>query len=147
MSLPFQDYPGRGRRLLGGTRGTVCRREYGLDFMRKTGQRVCAYCGADFTDSYRTWLTMALDHVVPAGVCKGLGIPAEWREDCSNKVLACAACNGFRNRYRPPVEPNAPMTLEAFYALRDRIFVERSARIVESHDADRAFFESKPWDR
>src|SRR5438270_13369266 len=123
--LPFDSYPGLGRQLLGRAPGANCRHEYGLTFMRKTGQTVCAYCGVDFSSSYETWLTMALDHVVPVSVCKALEVPDTWREDCSNRVLACAACNGFRNRYALPFEVVLPLTLEAFFDLRDKIFAER----------------------
>jgi hypothetical protein len=143
--LPFDAYPGGGSKLLGRARGTVCRRGYGLDFMRKTSQTTCAYCAADFAASYTTWLTMALDHVVPASVCISMGVPEDWREDCSNKVLSCGACNGFRNRYKPMIDVVQPLTLEVFYELRDHIFAERKELIAASHMTDRAFFEERPW--
>lgn len=130
---------------MGRVSGTNCRRGYGLQFMRTTGQTVCAYCGGDFASSYDTWLTMALDHVVPISVCIAMTLPSEWREDASNRVLACGACNGFRNRYLSPEVTGGPLTLDDFYDLRDRIFVERRELIAESHIADRAFFESQPW--
>lgn len=145
--LPFGTYPGVGRELLGRARGTICRREYGLDFMRKTGQTKCAYCGADFAVSYTTWLTMALDHVVPSSLCIAMKILEDWREDCSNRVLSCGACNGFRNRYKPSFDVVQPLTLEGFYQLRDHIFAERKELIAASHESDRAFFESRPWER
>jgi hypothetical protein len=115
--------------------------------MRKTGQRVCVYCGVDFTASYESWLTMALDHVVPSSVCNLLGLPAHWREDCINKVLACAACNGFRNRYQPIGVVLCPTSLEEFCRLRDEIFSERKALIATSHESDRRFFEARPWEQ
>lgn len=145
--LLFDSYPESGRILLGRAKGIVCRRGYGLDFMRKTGQVACAYCHSDFTASYEKWLTMALDHVVPVSVCLALEIPFEWREDCSNKVLSCAACNGFRNRYKPTIEVSTPLTLDDFYDLRDHIFSERSKLIAESHRADLEFFLSRPWEQ
>lgn len=138
--IPFDEYPGGGRTLLGPVKGANCRHEYGLQFMRKTGQTRCAYCSADFARSYETWLTMALDHVVPVGVCTELGIPAEWQEDITNKVLACAACNSFRNRYKPPADVSCPKTQDDFFDLRDRIFAERRKAILERHDSERAFF-------
>jgi hypothetical protein len=145
--LPFDLDPSGGRMLLGRARGTICRREYRLDFMRKTTQITCAYCGVDFAASYRIWLTMALDHVVPASVCISMDVPEDWREDCSNKVLSCGACNGFRNRYKPLSDVVQPMTLETFYRLRDHIFAERKQQIAASHEADLAFFESRSWER
>jgi hypothetical protein len=145
--LPFDDYPGKGRQLLGPVHGANCRREYGLAFMRKARQTTCAYCGQDLVATYQSWLTMALDHVVPVSVCISLGIPAEWREDCSNKVLCCAACNGFANRYKPTIDPGAPASLDTFYALRDHIFAERKQLIAERHESEREFFELRRWEQ
>jgi 5-methylcytosine-specific restriction endonuclease McrA len=144
--VPFDRYPGEGRELLGRVAGANCRHEYGLAFMQRTGQTRCAYCDADFAASYETWLTMALDHVVPASVCDSMAIPENWGEDYSNRVLACAACNGFRNRYSPIDNIAWPTTLEAFYDLRDRIFAQRRKLIADSHKAERAFFDSRPWE-
>lgn len=143
--LPFDEYPGGGRTPLGPVKGTNCRHQYGLEFMQKTGQTKCAYCGEDFVGSYRTWLTMALDHVVPASACAALGIPAEWQEDVTNKVLACAACNSFRNRYKPPADVRCPKTREAFFDLRDRVFAERKKAILQRHEEEAAFFGTRPW--
>jgi len=144
---PFDSYPHGGRALLGRVKGANCRREYGLRFMQVTGQTACAYCGLDFAAAYENWLQMALDHVVPSSVCKGFSLPDEWADDSSNKVLACAACNGFDNRYRVSVQAECPLTLEAFYALRDRIFAERKARIAERHRTEREFFERRLWEK
>ena len=145
---PFDDYPGCGRTLIGLVKGANCRHEYGLAFMKKTGQTKCAYCcQADFASSYKTWLTMALDHVIPASVCVKWGIPAEWREDCANIVLACSACNSFHNRYKPSPEFTIPETIEAFFALRDRVFSERKKLIMDRHAEERDFFDSRPWEK
>jgi len=143
--LPFDEYPEGGRRPLGRVSGAVCRRGYGVEFMRLTGQTKCAYCGVDFAGAYETWLAMALDHVVPVGICATLGIPEDWREDWSNRVLACAACNGFCNRYAPEAGVERPATLDAFYDLRDRAFTERRESTTETREAERMFFEKKPW--
>jgi len=101
---PFDSYPHQGRALLGVVKGSNCRHGYGLRFMQVTGQTSCAYCGRNFVDSYENWLNIALDHVIPISVCSGLGFAAEWVDDYANKVLACSACNGFRNRFRPPFD-------------------------------------------
>jgi hypothetical protein len=140
----FDDYPEGGRKLLDPEKGTNSRHEYGPAFMRKTGQTKCAYCGVDFTAKYETWLTMVLDHVVPVNVCNSIGAE-KWRDDSSNIVLSCAACNGFCNRYKPPVDIVQPLTLEAFYKLRDQIFGERHNLIAARHKSERAFFETRPW--
>lgn len=138
--IPFDRYPDQGRTLLGRVHGANCRHEYGLAFMRKTGETTCAYCGLDFAASYENWLTMALDHVVPVSVCRALGLSMDWQEDCINKVLACAACNSFHNRYKPVEQSDPPTLLEAFLELRDRIFAERRTLIAASHEQERAFY-------
>jgi hypothetical protein len=68
-----------------------------------------------------------------------------WAEDCSNKVLACAACNSFKNRYQPEKSIGAPETLAEFYALRDKVFAERKTLIAKARKEERSFFESRPW--
>jgi len=113
--------------------------------MITTGQTKCAYCGADFTSLFETWLTMALDHVIPLGVCESLRIPYEWREDCSNKVLACAACNSFRTRYEPKKGTKKPKTIVEFFNLRDAVFKERKKMILRRRKDERLFFDDHPW--
>ncbi len=144
---PFASYPHNGRTLLGPVKGDTCRNGYGLKFMQKTGQTKCAYCGLDFVESYENWLTMVLDHVVPVSVCRALNLPVEWQEDCLNKVLACAACNGFRNRYKPSASIVIPSSLVEFCVLRDRIFAERKQLIAQSHKKERAIFATRPWEK
>jgi hypothetical protein len=144
--LPFDSYPDKGRKLLGLVKGSNCRQEYGSEFMKRTGQRKCVYCGADLTKTYESWLTIVLDHVVPASVCISALISKEWCEDMSNRALACATCNGFCNHYKPTENIILPLTLEAFYDLRDRIFAERSKLIAERRKDERLFFDQRPWD-
>jgi 5-methylcytosine-specific restriction endonuclease McrA len=143
--LPFDAYPLRGQALLGRVTGDNCRRGYGLRFMQKTGQTTCAYCGLDFAASYENWLQMALDHVVPVSVCRSFSLPDDWTEDSSNRVLACAACNTFDNRYKTPLSTECPHTLTDFYRLRDSIFAERKERVAEKHRIERMFFEQRLW--
>ncbi len=142
--LPFTSYPQQGRALLGHVRGGNCRRGYGLYFIRLTKQSRCAYCGLDLLAAYEVWLNMALDHVVPHSACRDWGLPEGWREDYSNRVLCCTACNTFGNRYTPQGFER-PATLEQFYDLRDAIFMQRKSLIAKKHAEERAFFESAPW--
>lgn len=142
--LPFESYPHQGRELLGRVGGGNCRHEYGLKFMQITKQTKCAYCGMNLTVTYENWLTMALDHVVPDKVCRNWGLPEQWREDCTNKVLCCRSCNEFDNRYQPK-NSQRPSTLEDFYRLRDAIFIERHTNILKAHKRERAFFDQKLW--
>lgn len=144
--LPFDLYPSGGRQLLGMPRGANARHEYGLKLMQLTGQRCCAYCDADLTATYQMWLTLVLDHVIPVKLCKSTHIPGKWCWDYSNAVLACAACNGFCNRYSPTFNIVPPDTLEAFYELRDKIFVERKKLIAARHEEERQFFNGKSWE-
>ena len=145
VGSPFESYPGQGRALLGKCSGANCRREYGLKFMRRTGQRHCAYCGTDLTSTYDRWLSMAIDHVVPVSVCRRLNIPSEWAEDCVNKVLACGACNSFENRFSALELVDCPTDLETFIAIRDRLFIQRKLLIARKHVAEREFFDGSPW--
>lgn len=145
--LPFDKYPGGGRQLLGLEKGSNCRHEYGAAFMQLTGERVCAYCDTDLTKTYEACLSIVLDHVVPASVCVSSLIPTEWCEDFSNRVLACATCNGFCNRNKLPVKIVRPEVLESFFDLRDRIFDERKKLIAERHERERRFFEERHWER
>lgn len=142
--LPFDLYPGKGRARLGMAKGGNCRQGYGLQFMLQTGRRQCAYCGIDLVTNYESWLTLVLDHVIPASACKSLRISPEWRWDFSNTVLSCAACNGFCNRYALPSDIVQPETLESFYDIRDRIFVERKQLIRLRHEEERRFFDGLP---
>jgi hypothetical protein len=136
--LPFESYPHQGMKLLGRVRGSNCRHGYGLEFMRLTGQTRCAYCGMNLVATYESWLTMALDHVVPNR--SGLSLPEEWVEDYSNRVLCCTACNTFDNRYQPKGFQR-PSTLEEFFHLRDAVFVERRINILNKHKQERTFFD------
>jgi len=144
--LPFESYPYQGMELLGRVRGSNCRYGYGLKFMQLTGQTKCAYCGIDLTANYNTWLTMALDHVVPLNTKKLWGLPEEWLEDYTNRVLCCTACNNFDNHYTPK-DFQCPSTLEEFFHVRDAIFVERRRRIQDRHKQELAFFNQQPWNK
>lgn len=54
-------------------------------------------------------------------------------------VACCRSCNDLFNR--DPVIEAIPTTLEAFFDLRDRIYLARRARIVERRSAERVWFE------
>jgi 5-methylcytosine-specific restriction endonuclease McrA len=124
QKLPFSAYPGGGREQLKQRPGFNTRHADAPEFMEITGVKHCAYCGLDLTARFEDWLTMVLDHVVPQSVCKNIGVDTGWVWNYSNAVLACGACNGFCNRYRPKEDCACPITLLEFYDLRDRIFLE-----------------------
>jgi hypothetical protein len=115
--------------------------------MQKVSQTTCAYCGLDFTKSFRRWLQMALDHVVPKEVCKKLCVQERWVEDYTNRVLACGACNGFDNQYKPPAGTKCPRSLKDFYRVRDQIFQARKAQIAERRRKELAIFRQRPWEQ
>jgi 5-methylcytosine-specific restriction endonuclease McrA len=145
QELPFNSYPHGGREPLKRRPGYNTRQADGPEFMRITGATRCAYCGLNFTASFENWLTMVLDHVIPKSVCEGMGIRKGWVWNYSNAVLACSACNGYCNRYRPTVNCSESMSLLEFYDLRDKIFVERRDKILAVREKEKRFFETKPW--
>ena len=51
----------------------------------------CRFCGADGTKSFDTWLTLAVDHLLPKGY--------EKRENAEYKVTSCGFCNTVDNHY------------------------------------------------
>jgi len=146
---PFARYPHGGRQLLGRPRNLTgaSRSGYGLAFQRITGQVTCADCAVSLVDDYDQWLVMQVDHVVPAGEARRLGIDLLYYEDAIDLVLACAGCHGFGNRYRcaAETEPGSVRDIVAFLDLRDRTFADRIARIAERHAIERALFEARPW--
>lgn len=145
----FDRYPAKGRTLLGRPTDQTgaCRTGYGLGLQRLTGETNCAYCGVSLIDTYHHWLLMSIDHVVPTGEARRVGIGPEFSEDAVNLVLCCAGCNGFGNRYRTTIEPRPIWTLDEFLSLRDFIFEDRFARIAEHRAVEIAAFESRPWER
>jgi hypothetical protein len=91
---------------------------------------------------------MTLDHVIPGNVYLSMNICREWGEDFSNRVLACAACNGFCNRYSLPVDDVVrPVAQDAFYDIRDRIFDARKKLIATRHEEEREFFNTRSWEK
>jgi 5-methylcytosine-specific restriction endonuclease McrA len=143
--LPFSQYPGQGRVLLGRRSGEACRHGYGLTLQTLTAISRCGYCGLDFTSSYQHWLLMQVDHAVPVKMGKRLRIPMNWLDDYANCVLACSACNTFDNQYDDFSVVAGPDSLNSFFDLRDRIFHARKPRILRCHQAEKEFFESTPW--
>jgi hypothetical protein len=110
-----------------------------------TGQTTCAYCEVSLIDSYHHWLLLTVDHVVPAGEARRLGIPPGYYEDAINLVLACSGCNMFDNHYACSADPAEEWSLEQFLALRDAAFAERFGRIATRREQEIAVFERRPW--
>jgi hypothetical protein len=135
QAIPFREYPDGGQRLLGRPKGDVARRGYGRQVLQWCGHR-CAYCGLDMT-MFEGWLQLSVDHVIPQQAIAA-GFPEDWVLDTANLVACCRPCNDLFNR-DPVIEP-APITLEGFLQLRDRLFLARQARIMERRENERAWF-------
>ena len=137
---PFDDYPEGGYSILRTLTGGNARREYGHWLVRR-GQRDCAYCGVSLVEDYYRWLLLSVDHVIPTGEYKRLGIPRKWGESYSNIVLACLGCNMFDNRYQITwQEPKNEWTEAEFFELRDKVLAERMGRIVGVREDDFDFY-------
>jgi hypothetical protein len=144
---PFDSYRCGGYQLLGGWKGSNARHEYGLKFMKMTGQTHCAYCEQDLTEDFNLWLTLALDHAIPKSLCKEWGPQVAWCWDFSNAVLSCGPCNGFCNRYRPKFVVAPPKTPEEFFKRRDEIFEDRKKAIASRRAGENEYFKGKPWEK
>ncbi len=145
---PFDQYPEDDSTRLPQIRGANARRGYGLELMRLTNQTHCAYCEISLADDFYRWLLLSVDHVIPRAEYKRLGIPIEWGESYSNSVLCCLGCNGFDNRYRIRwQETSSDWTVERFFQLRNKVFADRKARILNLMAKERQFFLSLPWNK
>jgi hypothetical protein len=102
---------------------------YGVQVFARDNYR-CRYCGYDMGSTYRGWLQLSVDHVVPAHMAK-LGYAKDLIEDMANLVTCCRSCNDFGNRY--VVADPFPGDGEQFFNLRDRVFVQRRGRIALAH--------------
>jgi len=144
---PFDTYPSGENELKSRLRpADNCRRGYGLDLQKRTGQTRCAYCGVSLVDDYYHWLLMAVDHVVPIQQARKLVIPDELIGGLVNQVLCCSGCNGFRNRYAVADQPRDNWSLEEFIELRDRVFRDRTEVIAARRVAEMVAFDRKEWE-
>lgn len=141
VPLPFASYPNGGRELLGKPGGSLARKGYGRDVLAWCGY-ACAYCGLDMS-VFEGWLQLSVDHVIPQQSV-GTGFPPEWVHDRTNIVACCRSCNDLFNR--DPHVTAVPASLERFYALRDRLYLARRARIIERRAEERAWFEQNVLD-
>jgi hypothetical protein len=141
LGLPFYEYQGGGRGLLGvppwGDGSS--RRGYGVPVLRACGTS-CVYCGVDLGGTYEAWLGFSVDHVIPVSTVKRLGYPAEWVHDLINLVTACRSCNEFLNAYR--VDDPCPPDLDGFCDLRDRHFLEKRGWAVARHATERGHYDA-----
>ena len=118
----------------------TARHGYGLEVFERDRYR-CRYCGLDMRSTYQAWLQLSVDHVVPAQMARR-GYPKDLIEDKANLVTCCRTCNDFGNRF--VVTDPAPTSDDAFFDLRDRVFVQRRARISLAHGRERAYYAALP---
>ena len=137
--LPFDAYPGAGRRLLGRPpQGDVTARHgYGPPVFEICGY-TCVYCGLEMASSYGAWLQISIDHVIPRSA-GAQGWSATWLEDRVNLVTCCRACNEFTNAYE--VHDPTPDDEAGFFALRDRHFRAKRDLARAAHARDRAWYQ------
>lgn len=136
MTRPFDRFKSGGPISLGFARwgDRTARRRYGRRVFAQCGYR-CVYCGYDMGEPYEAWLSLSVDHVVPAHLVQA-GWPAAWINDLINLATCCRACNEFLNGYRLP-DPTPPATIEEFVAIRDRIFDEKAERAAKRHEIEK----------
>jgi HNH endonuclease len=111
------------------------RRGYGPSVFKECGTD-CVYCGLPMGESYRSWLQISVDHVVPLRMSSS-GYPFEWLTDITNCVTACRACNDYLQDHIP--DP-PPASLESFFDLRDEVFMRKLASARKRHEVERRWF-------
>jgi len=143
---PFASYPKWGEVDPLPVRGmTTCRTGYAARLQQLTGQTSCAYCGMDLVDTFEHWLLVSVDHVIPQNVATKDASWGKWVHNLYNTVLCCSACNGFLNRFRLPLNAQAPATFDEFCRIRDEVFETRRKRLEKRWTEERAAYDSKPW--
>lgn len=132
---PFDQYPEEGRRPTKRLTGALARHGYAHEVLRYCGYR-CTYCGLDMS-KFEGWLQLSIDHVIPQQMVKR-GWNPEWVFDRFNVVASCRPCNDLFNR--DPVLGDPPSDLSSFLTLRDRVYVDRRARIRQRRAEERRWF-------
>jgi 5-methylcytosine-specific restriction endonuclease McrA len=138
-NVPFDCYLEGGRKLynilISGEKGSS-RTGYGLPVFKVCGSR-CVYCGFEMSDSYRSWLNISVEHVIPTkSTLKSWGGDYKnWLFDLANCVTCCRACNEFLNGYKTEEKP--PKDLSEFFDLRDKIFLEKRKKVISRHQEEK----------
>jgi len=144
-NMPFVNYPGGGRELLGVRikETTRARREKRVQRIFEICKGRCAYCGVDLGNSYESWLYLSVDHVIPKEAAKIWGEEkyGAWIYDMSNCVLCCRACNDFSNHYKSYCDINPPPKDESeFFDMRNEIFYAKREHVTKKHREERAWY-------
>jgi hypothetical protein len=104
----------------------TARTDYGIAVFEQCGH-VCAYCGLEMLATLETSVQLTVDHIIPVRAIRR-GYREDWIEDLVNLVTSCRSCHesGYRYRFDDP----GPTTENDFFDLRDRVFVQRKARLA-----------------
>ena len=63
----------------------------------KKDNYTCVYCGEKFKDSFKDWMTLTVEHVIPYKQLKKEGKGQE--KDEKNMRCACRICNNLNTRH------------------------------------------------
>ena len=102
-----------------------------IDFKRallEQSENVCAYCGYEATVP-SGWASVSPDPIIPRRMVRH-GYRKEWIEDKVNLVPRCTEGVCVRIGRLLRLNEPAPTTLDDFFDLRDRVFVQRKARVA-----------------
>jgi hypothetical protein len=87
----------------------------------------CAYCGIYVAETYELSLRFTADHIIPQRMIDH-GYRQVWIDDLVNLVACCPECHELDLGFQ--LDTPAPRTKNGFFDLRDRVFVQRKARIA-----------------
>lgn len=103
--------------------------------IHKRDNFTCRYCGVIGTESFDTWLTLTVDHLLPKGHPN--------REHPDYMVTACHFCNTADNRYFDKVEK---LGLKFDGLTPDELVQQRSPFVQKTRQSYREFWETKVRD-
>ena len=91
-------------------------------------ESMCAYCGRR-SEPGGTFYSIGVDPIIPLRMVRR-GYREDWIEDMANLVPCCTGgvCARIGNSLR--LDEPAPTTMDGFFDLRDRVFVQRRARVA-----------------
>ena len=115
------------------------RRGYGLPVFERSNY-TCLYCKRDLKSTYENWLNISIEHIIPHSTLKVWGADFDiWIDDLSNTGACCRACNGFLTVFK--LSSEAPKSLEEFYDLRDKVYLQKKELALRRHKVERTWFE------
>jgi hypothetical protein len=144
---PFDEYPSAGRRLLGITPDVQGDNSLhsAWKLQSLTGQMRCAYCNGSLFGDYSCSLPR-MDRVIPVAEADRLGISRLYSLDTINAVLCCSTCRDLAQGYVVPdrLRPRK-LSIETFADMRDRVFAERRAFVIERSKEETPVLDYEVW--